>query len=437
MTTIELGLSPRYVQHWGLLEAVRELIQNAQDAAVDGNPMTVRHTGDKLIIVNEGVVLPRKVLLLGNTAKEFRQDLAGKHGEGLKLAMLVAAREGIELTIRNGPEVWTPKIVTSKQLAGERVLAVEVDTGRKPEPRFRVELAGVDAGTWEEMKWRFLSVTPRPDNEVVRTSRGSVLLGPKDKGRLFVKGIYVCNNPLLAFGYDFKEADLDRDRRVVDDYDTAANAREILNEVLSQGRIDTETVYRMMLENRLDVQVATWSLPKKLQEVAVDKFRAAHGDKAVPVASMAEAADLEHLGATPVIVPLSLQRLLEPTVGTIEQVRQRLSAEVVEVIQPEDMNPVERTNLMLAIERLKAADPDMVLPAIQVVVFRDIQLRGMYHEGKALIAHRLLEQGVATVLRTLIHEVAHRRGKDGDKGHVAEIERLWELCFQSVTSVAG
>jgi hypothetical protein len=50
---------------------------------------------------------------------------------------------------------------------------------------------------------------------------------------------------------------------------------------------------------------------------------------------------------------------------------------------------------------------------------------GQFKERKILIAHKYLSDPNET-LRILIHEVAHRMGADGDKGHVNTIENIWK-----------
>jgi hypothetical protein len=39
-------------------------------------------------------------------------------------------------------------------------------------------------------------------------------------------------------------------------------------------------------------------------------------------------------------------------------------------------------------------------------------------------------------LSTLVHEVAHHAGSDGEKNHVSEIERIWSGIVQGLRGAA-
>lgn len=73
MRTITLSIATTYVQHWGLWEAVRELLQNALDAKSKGHNMEFNEVWDgegnhDLHIVNSGPGLNRAALLMGQTS---------------------------------------------------------------------------------------------------------------------------------------------------------------------------------------------------------------------------------------------------------------------------------------------------------------------------------------------------------------------------------
>jgi hypothetical protein len=61
---------------------------------------------------------------------------------------------------------------------------------------------------------------------------------------------------------------------------------------------------------------------------------------------------------------------------------------------------------------------------VDVADFRDEAIRGMHKDGRELLAKKILADRNLT-LRVLVHEVAHRNGGDGEKGHVSNIERIW------------
>jgi len=64
------------------------------------------------------------------------------------------------------------------------------------------------------------------------------------------------------------------------------------------------------------------------------------------------------------------------------------------------------------------------LDIVDVVSFRSTELEGQFKNGRILVARSMLASRRGT-LAVLVHELAHRKGLDGDKGHVAEIERIY------------
>jgi len=433
MAKIELSLTSTYLRQWGLTEAIREVLQNAMDADVDGKRMTVEHDKGKLIVCNAGVRLEHNVFLLGSTGKANRSDQAGQFGEGLKLAMLVCAREGINMVLRNGGEVWEPKIEKSEKFAGEDVLVIHIRGGNKNLDRFQVEIEFPEE-TWNAEKWRYLFVDKRPTKDVVHTTRGRVLLGEQDRGKLFVRGIFVCHFHDMRYGYDFDHANLDRDRRVLASYEVREKCSEMLRECLSQtrGGIGKKDLWDMMSSGAKELAISEFDTPDpKLVDQMAAEFEDRYGD-AIPVMNNGEAAELEHYGKRGVVLPTALGYLLRHKFGDVGAIRKSLALQIKERVQWVDLDKTETANLSRAIDTLRSVEP-VTLSEVDVAVFLDGRLRGMFKDNRVLLARHILQDEVQT-LSTLIHEVAHRKGGDGEKSHVAEIERLWREVYRSLTN---
>lgn len=120
-TVIETTITPTYIAHWGVGEAMREILQNA----IDQGDYDVAHTPSAFIVVSKNVQLRSETLLLGFTTKQETTKI-GKFGEGYKLALLVFARENIPCVVRTGRETWHPIIEKHSQL-GHDVLKIVVD----------------------------------------------------------------------------------------------------------------------------------------------------------------------------------------------------------------------------------------------------------------------------------------------------------------------
>ena len=105
MKSVKLTITPTYVSHWSWWEGARELIQNA----IDSGDHDVNFIKDSICIDSYGGKLPIQSLLLGKTSKEDDETKIGKYGEGMKLAFLCLLREGADVTMWNGKDVWKPR----------------------------------------------------------------------------------------------------------------------------------------------------------------------------------------------------------------------------------------------------------------------------------------------------------------------------------------
>ncbi len=442
---VELSIKDNYLSNqgdssWGFQEGVRELLQNGKDAETEFSaPLTVRCRAGKdvassvLIIENDGCTLPYEALLLGHTSKSERSDLIGKFGEGFKLGILALIRNGHSVKIRNGSEVWEPLIVWSEKFSA-RVLAFDISKGRKEENRIAIEVGGITEETYRDVVApRFLWLQKGYENvEKVATIYGALLLGPRFKGQIFVKGILVETKSSLSFGYDFSDADLDRDRRMIQSYDFQYKTRMVWQYALA-ARPDLFKSFSTLVEaeseetKAIDVYAAS-RLPAEYLQAAANDFAVLHGPNAVPVTMLGECRELEHFGKTGVIVAHAMKAILEQKMGSLESVQENLKTEAKRVYSWEELDEAQRTNLVRAVCLVPGADLDQ----IQVVDFRSSALRGTYEESGIKLSAAIL-QDRAQCLATLVHEVAHREGLDGEKSHVARIEAIWSGIVEKLT----
>ena len=90
--TLGTSISPEYVKNWTLEMAIRELLQNLLDTENEfGCPISVRRKEIFAVLRDNGPGLELKHLALGISEKG--ETSIGQFGEGLKLALLVFARE--------------------------------------------------------------------------------------------------------------------------------------------------------------------------------------------------------------------------------------------------------------------------------------------------------------------------------------------------------
>ena len=319
MSKYELSLAPDYVPEWGVVEAVRELFQNAidQQTTVEDNKMFFDYDGEgRLSIGNKNSVLEVKTLLLGSTTKADDPKVIGQHGEGYKVATLVLTRLDKKVVFYNygAREVWRPRFVNSRRY-GTQVLTFFVDKKfiwqSVPDNNLEIVIEGITPEEYELIVESNLHL--QEVGSVIETPRGRILEDKKYKGKVFVNGLFVCNYDKYAYGYDFKPEfiKLDRDRKLVSDFDlqwlsstmwVQANAPEQLVQLAKEGRADaiySGSQYLYLSDSKTNAY-----------DTAYDTFIREYGANAVPVSSQDE---LEVISSDykPIIVPESYKRLIQ------------------------------------------------------------------------------------------------------------------------------
>jgi hypothetical protein len=424
---IELSIKATYLPRWSAYEGVRELVQNGRDAEVElSAPLTVRHRKDSstLVIENDGCTIPHEALLLGHSTKADRSDLIGQWGEGLKLGILALVRAGHAVKIRSGDEVWVPAIERSDRFNAD-VLVFDI-AKREPKNRVQIEVSGISADDWQTFRRAFLFLDKQLGAHV-KTDNGTLLLDERHSGRVYVKGILVSTAPVLTQGYDLIEASLDRDRRMIESYDLDWRVARIWRDAVATRPDLVGAFGDLLAAEAADVagfdSYRAAQLPNGVKTVLAAAFTARHGADAIPVSSLADSADVAHLGKVGVVAPKALRAVLEQTLGTVDQNKAKLATETVRVYGWHELTGVEQTNVLGALALIGGVEP-VTLADVEVADFRSEALRGLYKDGRAILSKAIVADRNQT-LATLVHEVAHRSGGDGEKAHVASIERIW------------
>lgn len=182
-------------------------------------------------MVNHGVRLHRRVLLLGSSRKANTHEAVGQFGEGMKVGTLALLREGRRVTTHTRDEHWEwcrqhdPAFgervltinVSSRTTAVAAVAAAEGELSVPPGSHLRgaaranddrsIEAAllvrGLGTGDtvttitsitpeqWREFSRRFLFL--HPPRESFRCELGELLLDDSLRASLYVKGIFICS----------------------------------------------------------------------------------------------------------------------------------------------------------------------------------------------------------------------------------------------------
>ena len=435
---VELSIKSDYFPEWGASEGLRELLANARDAVKElGASMDVRYRKETgtLVIENDGATLPHEALLLGHTTKLGKSGVIGRFGEGLKGGVLALVRAGHEIKIRSGAEVWVPKIERSDKFDA-KVLVFYVHTGREPKDRVSIEIGNVHPDTYDQLGDHFLFLGKIKDSERVETSSGTLLLADRFNGKLFVKGIYVQREDEFSYGYDLSDAEIDRDRKMLARYDVNFRVSQIWQRALVTRPDLLDPFSALLAQQRGDLDgINQYNAPllddATKTAVAAD-FVKRHGSDALPVSQLAESQEVAHLGKRGIVCSGPLRLILEQTLGSVADNKIKLAAEVVKTYGWHELSDAEQENLKRAIRMVNAAEP-LTLGDVDVVDCRDPNLRGLFKDGRVLLTKKILVTR-DLALRVCVHEAAHKAGgDDGEKSHVANIERIWSTIVGELT----
>jgi hypothetical protein len=314
----ELPIARTYVRHWGMAEAVREIIQNAIDS---DSPFEYEFAGSTLTVRSRFATLPTSTLLLGATSKADATDKIGSFGEGYKIALLVLTRAGYQVRVLNGERVWTPSFQHSRQFDAE-VLCIEDTAAPAKNEGITFEIAGLSPDDIAQVRESCLHMQ-NDLGEVMTTSYGRILRARP--GRLYVGGLFVCKTE-LKFGYDMKpeHLTLERDRQTVSSFDLLWLAKNMWFETERWDEIAD-----LIGQEVKDMEYAEHGAPELVKEACYRAFRAKHPGSVV-ARDQAELDRLVKSGMTQVVI----HREYAPLVQSSKSYRAEV---VVAVERPADV----------------------------------------------------------------------------------------------------
>jgi hypothetical protein len=295
-----LPISPEYISHWGLWEAVREIYQNALDEQTRDSSCKASleyMDGIVRIATSKGTLSPES-LVLGKTSKRDDPFQRGKFGEGYKLALLVLARLGHGVEILTGNERWDPRLEHDSTF-NSPVLNIYT------EPRdLREGVEFIITGI-EPEQWGSIQKNIRP---IEKYAYSTVLEEPEERGRIYVGGLYVSTEKEFRCGYSFtpNKIKLDRDRGMVNGFDLAWETSNLWTARGSNRAVE------LLNEEAPDVQYVESHAQKHSPLVLhqADHFHAKHGYDAVPVSDQEEIEQATRAGIKWVLVPETVKSVL-------------------------------------------------------------------------------------------------------------------------------
>jgi hypothetical protein len=310
MSKFELSITPDYVADWTVSDAIRELFQNAIDQEVvnPSNKMFFNYDEDTetISVGNKESILEPKSLLLGASSKSDNDSTIGKFGEGYKIGTVVLLRNDKKVTFYNYgvKEVWQPRFVNSRRY-GTKIPVFEISKNhfwnRVPDNNLTIVVEGITLNEYEEIKNNILYLQDKEalqGENIIETSYGKILLDDKYKSRIFVNGLYVSTNNNFKYGYDIKpkHLKLDRDRKLIPDYDLSSVTSYMWT---SSDRYDL--IEELLDDKYPDVQGLGYKSGIGMRDDIHNRFKKKYGENAIPVTSTYEIEGLQK-GYKPIIV---------------------------------------------------------------------------------------------------------------------------------------
>jgi len=440
-TTVDTGISSSYVKSWGMKEAIRELVQNYLDAG--GRPEGVQYdeTSQILALRNEGHLLMRH-LALGVSEKDA--EARGQFGEGLKLALLVIAREAHPISISSALGTITCSVRDSA-VYGVPTLHLHLDPKARTSHTLVYTTCAPDV--WAEVQSTFEEFLPDPFRFI---SEG---LSTQEPGTIWVGGMRVgkmTTPALFSYHLPASEKDLvDRDRKMVDMYKfefrarlllgkASAKARRLIIEAaLGQGARDRwESMNSPIIDSDDDARVRAWRTSVRRfcggSRVCVSR------DLSIVYNSLAS-----RLGWVVLNVPSwSWEAFLKEhldfpsTRMAIAQSKAELGKDVV-------LSGQEEQDLQIALLLVNSAlPPDKAISRDNITVVEciseggdDEKVLGMEIDGHIYLV-RSVFSSLFRVVKTLAHEVAHKVSSAPDCSHFFE-NALTEMLARALVARLG
>lgn len=335
----ELSISTGYVPDWGIVEAFRELYQNAIDNETinpenkasfsfvqeDEKTGTVR-------ITNKTSVLTKESLLLGSTTKANDENTIGKHGEGYKIAFMVLLRNGKKIKVYNSSakEMWEVRLVKSRKYNGQLVTTVFVQKDavwkKKTDDNLTIEVSGITTEEYAEVIDKNLHL--HEYKSVAVGEYGEILLDKSEAGRVYVEGLYVCESKGFKYGYNLKASriNLDRDRKLVDSFHLEWETSGIWVKLSSENAEYKESFAQLVSEHTRDVSKSANNdcftyTAAEAYEAVYEKFIRENGSNAVPVTDNLKYEEVKRSsGYRPVIVSEDIATMIHKSKTYVEPV---------------------------------------------------------------------------------------------------------------------
>lgn len=419
---IVTGISPNYVKNWDVIKGIREIIQNYLDTKNEFRCKGYIYYKDGMAMVKDfGPGLELRHLALGVSEKGL--DAIGKYGEGLKLALLVLARERRKVEIWSNGTIICPAIEHS-DLYGTEVMVFNIQP-----------MQPCHAKTHQGTTIRFLCT--EEELEEAKNYFECFLSKRKgfkwiEKGRISLPGGYIYVNGARVgkisdalFSYHLYEKETgdigNRDREVIDQEKVKPHIQKILAETSSLAVIRKTIKALIDGEYNWEIKIglSSWMISEKSRPLWKRAFYEIVGTKDVVLSSwrIDDNTRADYLGYK--VVDISgygwWDLLNSVGIKTAAEIATEDGKKSSKRIAIKDLTDEERNNLKIA----KRLVEKYYNPVGEVIIMEDLtgtvnaargsKVNGAY-ESKTdkIYLRREILSNLDQTLHTLLHEAVHK-----------------------------
>lgn len=419
---IPTGISPNYVKGWDITKAIREIIQNYLDSRKEFNCNGyISWKNGRAVVKDLGPGLQLRHLALGISEKGM--DSIGKYGEGLKLALLVMAREGRDIEVWANGQIIRPRIEIDEGYQTE-VMVLYVDpmrpcdakTHKGTSIKFQCSREELEAG---KSYFEFFQTQQRSNFEWVEKDKISL-----PGGHIYVNGSRVGSIPDALYSYHLQEREVgdvgNRDREVVDRNKVESVVRGMLSRTSStkvmKGVLQAIIQHKDVWEARVGLHPWVISQPD-IRRIWRRVFNTIAGEKAVvSTGNPGDDVQAEYRGYKVINVDY-FQREILKAIGIKDSLEAVVGASKgLKKVAPKHLREEERANLKKArklVEKYYA-------PVGSVSIMSNMKdmacgTYGIYNpEEDRIYLHQSILGDLPQTLHTLLHETVHKHSRADD-----------------------
>lgn len=262
-----------YRKEWGVIEAVRELVQNCLDNK--NCEHMYEYVNGVITITTRNFVLPMETFALGESQNKTDSSIGG-FGEGFKLALLILQRESCEPLVKFGSLLAKAQYVYD-EATNRELFEIHIQRGilsnsgnttfsfkfpKEQEERLRNEIS------------TFNNHQHAPSQDV-----NYVELLPERPGEIFVNGLFVCNVESFKYGYNFspETITLGCDRQITNPLGLAWETSNYWAKNIDSSQT-AEEVLQMITDGQLDVQDIHWHITEEQATKVTTAFSERYGN---------------------------------------------------------------------------------------------------------------------------------------------------------------